>query len=219
MRLSLPRLTIALLLMPTAALAHTGAGSASGFVHGLAHPAGGLDHILAMLTVGLLACQLGGRALWLVPASFVAVMALGGWLGVAGVGVPHVEIGIALSVIVLGAIVAFGIKAPLGIAIGIAGAIRRVPRPRPRHRDAARHAGRGLCRRFPGATALLHLSGIALGFLIAQAGRLPLRLGGGLISLAGRRHPRRDDLIDIWSCHPGRRAKLADPGPCECRLP
>lgn len=185
MRHSLPRLTIALLLLPSAALAHTGVGSASGFVHGFAHPAGGLDHVLAMVTVGLLAWQLGGRALWLVPACFVAVMALGGWLGMAGIGLPHVEIGIALSIIVLGAIVALRIKSPLAIAMGIAGLFAvfhgyahgaEMPPDAP---GAAYAAG------FLIATALLHLSGIALGFMIARLGRVPLRLGGALVSLAG----------------------------------
>src|SRR5262249_8847356 len=63
--------TAALTLMPTAAFAHPGIGDAHGFVHGFAHPLGGLDHILAMVTVGIFAWQLGGRALWLVPAAFV----------------------------------------------------------------------------------------------------------------------------------------------------
>src|SRR5262245_29947983 len=62
---------IALTLVPTAALAHPGLGDAHGFVQGFAHPLGGLDHVLAMVTVGIFAWQLGGRALWLVPASFV----------------------------------------------------------------------------------------------------------------------------------------------------
>src|SRR5262249_24903459 len=185
MRLPLPRLTIAFLLIPTAALAHTGAGSASGFFQGFAHPVGGLDHVLAMVTAGLLAWQLGGRALWLVPAAFVAAMALGGWLGVTGIALPHVEIGIALSVIVLGAIVALGIKAPLAGARGAAGLFaifhgHAHGAEMPHDASGAAYAAGFLL-----ATALLHLSGIALGFLIAQLGRTPVRIGGGLISLAG----------------------------------
>ena len=68
------RLTIAaaLTLVPTAAFAHPGIGEMHGFTHGFAHPLGGLDHMLAMVTVGIFAWQLGGRALWLVPAAFVA---------------------------------------------------------------------------------------------------------------------------------------------------
>src|SRR5437764_14122687 len=91
-------------LIPTAALAHS--GDAHGFVHGFEHPLGGLDHVAAMVAVGLFAWQLGGRALWLVPSTFVAVMAIGGALGIAGVPVPGVEIGIAASVIALAALVA-----------------------------------------------------------------------------------------------------------------
>lgn len=185
MRFPLPRLTIAFLLIPTAALAHTGAGSASGFFQGLAHPVGGLDHILAMVTVGLLAWQLGGRALWLVPSAFVAAMALGGWLGMAGIAVPHVEICIALSVVVLGAIVALGIKAPLAVAMGLAGLFAIFHGHA--HGAEMPHdaSGAAYAAGFLVATALLHLSGIALGFLIAQLGRTPVRIGGGLISLAG----------------------------------
>src|SRR6266851_8087478 len=80
-------------LLPTAALAHTGVGDAHGFVHGFAHPLGGLDHVLAMVTVGIFAWQLGGRALWLVPATFVLMMAAAGALGLYGIAVPFVEFG------------------------------------------------------------------------------------------------------------------------------
>src|SRR5262249_5193634 len=85
--------------------AHIAVSSAMGFGHGFGHPFSGLDHILAMLAVGLFAAKLGGRALWLIPASFMAMMSVGGILGIAGAAVPFVEIGIALSVIVLGAMV------------------------------------------------------------------------------------------------------------------
>src|SRR5262245_44722418 len=110
--------TLAIFLAPTAALAHVGVGSTSGFMHGFMHPLGGLDHQLAMILIGIFAYQLGGRALWLVPLTFVSVMAFGGFLGIAGIPVTFVEFGIALSVIVLGAIVAFGVKAPLAVAMG-----------------------------------------------------------------------------------------------------
>ena len=109
------------LLSPTAAFAHTGIGETSGFAHGFMHPIGGLDHVLAMVMVGIFAFQLGGRALLLVPLTFVGVMALGGGLGVAGIPVPFVEIGIALSVVVLGAVVALNVKAPVAVAMGIVG--------------------------------------------------------------------------------------------------
>src|SRR6266508_4669552 len=112
--------TAALTLIPTAAFAHPGIGDAHGFDAGFAHPLGGLDHILAMVTVGIFAWQLGGRALWLVPATFVLAMAAGGALGLARLPLPFVEVGIAVSVIVLGAMVALGTKAPLPIAMALA---------------------------------------------------------------------------------------------------
>jgi urease accessory protein len=81
-------------------VAHTGTGS--GAMAGFLHPLIGLEHLLAMVTVGLLSAQLGGRAIWSVPATFVGVMALGGMLGLAGVNLPLVKFGIAVSVLVLG---------------------------------------------------------------------------------------------------------------------
>src|SRR5215207_4589987 len=119
----LPRLALAIVVafVPTVAFAHTGVGTTSGFAHGFMHPLTGIDHILAMVMVGVFAWQLGGRALWLVPTTFVVIMALGGVLSITGVPVPFVEIGIALSVIVLGAVVALGIKAPVAVAMSVVG--------------------------------------------------------------------------------------------------
>src|SRR5260221_12820305 len=106
-RISLRIAAALLALAPTVAFAHPGHDGAS-LISGFMHPLGGLDHIIAMVAVGLLAARLGGRALWLVPASFVAAMAMGGLVGVAGVALPYAETGIAISVVVLGAIAAFG---------------------------------------------------------------------------------------------------------------
>ncbi|MEL6149351.1 MAG: HupE/UreJ family protein [Chloroflexota bacterium] len=78
------------------------ATTGSGAIEGFLHPLLGLDHLLAMITVGLLSAQLGGRAIWTVPATFVGVMALGGIIGLAGIGMPLVEFGIAASVVILG---------------------------------------------------------------------------------------------------------------------
>src|SRR4029077_14532873 len=97
MRRFLQLATLALVLAPTAALAHVGVGNTSGIMHGFMHPLSGLDHQLAMILVGVFAYQLGGAGLWLVPLTFVSVMALGGFLEVMGIPVPFVEIGIALS--------------------------------------------------------------------------------------------------------------------------
>src|SRR5262249_28941032 len=112
-------LTAALTLIPAAAFAHTGVGDVHGFATGFAHPLGGLDHILAMMTVGIFAWQLGGRALWLVPAAFVLAMAIGAALGVGGVPLPFVEFAVAASVVVLGGIVAFACRAPIAIAMAV----------------------------------------------------------------------------------------------------
>jgi urease accessory protein len=177
--------TLAAFLAPTAALAHVGVGNTSGFMHGFMHPLSGLDHQLAMILVGVFAYQLGGRALWLVPLTFVSVMALGGFLGVMGTPVPFVEIGIALSVIVLGAIVAFGIKAPVAVAMGAVGLFAIF------HGHA--HGSEmpldvsgfeyGIC--FMLATSMLHAAGIFIGMLIDLSTRNLYRLVGGLASVAG----------------------------------
>ena len=109
----------------------------SGFAHGFMHPFGGLDHVLAMVAVGLYAAMLGGRALWLVPATFVTVMALGGALGTAGIALPYVEIGIGISVVVLGLAVALRLSLPTLGRDGAGRPVRDLPRPRARRRDAA----------------------------------------------------------------------------------
>jgi len=179
--------TAALTLIPTAAFAHPGIGDAHGFVAGFAHPLGGLDHILAMVTVGIFAWQLGGRALWLVPATFVLAMAAGGALGMAGVPVPFVELGIAISVIVLGAIVAFARKAPVAIAVGIVG-LFAIFHGHAHGTEMPLDATSGAyAAGFMLATALLHVAGIALGFAIGRIahGRAAYQLGGSLVALAG----------------------------------
>ena len=180
---------LALRLAPTAAVAHVGVGSTSGFSHGFMHPLSGLDHQLAMILVGLFAYQLGGRALWLVPLTFVSVMALCGFLGVMGVPIPFVEVGIALSVVVLGAIVAIGARAPLAVAMGAVGFFAifhghahgsEMPLDAP-----GLEYGVG----FMLTTAVLHAVGIGIGFLIGMSsktfGNNVYRVAGGLASMAG----------------------------------
>ena len=102
-----------LCLFAGTASAHTGAHTATGFAGGLAHPLLGLDHLLAMIAVGLWAAQQGGRALWAVPAAFVATMVLGGALAWTGMALPHVETAIALSVLVLGLLIATRSNVPV----------------------------------------------------------------------------------------------------------
>lgn len=91
---------LAIALFPGLAFAHESTGS--GFTAGLSHPVLGFDHLLAMLSVGILSAQMGGRSLWLVPAAFVVVMLVGGLLGMNGIPLFSVETGISLSVLALG---------------------------------------------------------------------------------------------------------------------
>lgn len=95
------------------ALAHPGHLEGAGFVQGFLHPLGGIDHLLAMVAVGLWAAQLGGRALWLLPAAFVATLAGGAVLGLSGVALPLVEAGIAASVVILGLLVLLRKRVPV----------------------------------------------------------------------------------------------------------
>ena len=185
--LQLASLTV--FLAPTAALAHTGVGDTSGFMHGFMHPLGGLDHQLAMILVGIFAYQLGGRAMCLVPLTFVAVMAFGGFLGIAGIPVPFIEIGIALSVVVLGAIVAFGVKVPVAVAMGIVGLFAVFHGHAHGSEMPTDASGLEYGLGFVLATALLHAAGIGIGFLIGMTskslGNDVYRVAGGLASVAG----------------------------------
>jgi urease accessory protein len=109
-------------LVPSLAQAHPGMpGHTHGFSNGLLHPLTGLDHICAMVAVGLWAAQRGGRALWLVPTTFVSIMIVGGILGMGGVGIPYVEQGIAASVLVLGIFIAAAVRLPLAASMVIVG--------------------------------------------------------------------------------------------------
>lgn len=178
-----------LLLAPTAALAHTGAGATHGLAHGFMHPIGGVDHILAMVTVGLFAAQLGGRALWLVPTTFVLVMAAGGAAGMAGLTIPFVEIGIALSVVVLGAIVALKANAPVAVAMGIVGFFAVFHGYAHGAEMPGAVGGLVYGAGFMAATALLHVVGIGLGLAIGRIGAgygsAAYRIAGALVAAAG----------------------------------
>lgn len=179
----------AIALMPGIALAHTGVGDTSGFSHGFVHPLTGIDHLLAMMMVGVFAWQLGGRALWLVPLTFVLVMAIGGALGVAGVSIPFVETGIALSVIVLGAAVAFRLSMPVAIAVALVGLFAVFHGHAHGEEMPENAAGLAYGLGFMLATAALHLAGIGLGFLIGriadERGPAVVRITGGVVAVAG----------------------------------
>lgn len=145
--------------------AHVHAG---GFASGLAHPIGGLDHLLAMVAVGLLAARRGGHALWLFPATFVGVMILGAALGAANIGLPLVEPGIAASVLVLGLLLAWAGKLPEAVGVGLC-AVFAVFHGHAHGTELAQ--GAGLLTYIAGfsiATAALHGVGIGLGLGAAQ---------------------------------------------------
>ncbi|HYD32646.1 MAG TPA: HupE/UreJ family protein [Azospirillaceae bacterium] len=119
--LRLAGLVAALALVPQAAFAHTFGAEGYGFAHGFAHPVGGWDHLLAMIAVGLWAAQRGGQAFWTLPLAFVTSMILGGALGMSGVELPQVELGIAGSVVALGALITVQARFPLALCLSIVG--------------------------------------------------------------------------------------------------
>jgi len=183
----LPRAAAACLaLLPLLASAHTGDGVVGGFASGFLHPLMGWDHVAAMVAVGLWGAFLGRPAIWVLPVVFPLVMTLGGALGVAGVPLPGVEIGIALSAVLLGGAVAFAARPALWLAALLVGAF------------AVFH-GHAHGTELPGAadpvayslgfvvaTGLLHLAGIALGETVRwPQGRAVVRVTGALIAGAG----------------------------------
>ncbi len=179
----------ATLILPTAAWAHPGHEAASGFVHGFVHPVTGLDHVLAMVAVGMLAASLGGRAVWALPLTFVAVMAAGGALGVAGIGLPFVEAGIAVSVIVLGLAVALQWKWPVATAMSLVGVFAIFHGHAHGAEMPVDVSGLAYGLGFMLATALLHVLGLGAGLGIAGFGRTAaphaLRLSGAAMAVAG----------------------------------
>jgi urease accessory protein len=178
-----------LLLASPAAYAHTGIGTASGFTHGFAHPIGGMDHVLAMVAVGLLAAHLGGRALWAVPLSFLTMMVGGGAAGMGGMELPFVEIGIGLSVVVLGAAVAFRLHLPTVAAMALVGLFAIFHGHAHGAEMPETASGFAYALGFVLATAGLHGWGIGLGLVLgrlgeATGGRIS-RVAGSAIALAG----------------------------------
>jgi urease accessory protein len=173
----------AAILLPEIALAHEG-GVAGGLVSGFTHPIFGLDHVAAMVAVGLWGAFLGQPAIWLLPVVFPLVMAFGGLLGI--VPVPAVETGIAASALALGAMVALALRPPLWVAAPLVGvfAIFHGHAHGTELPQAANPLAYGAG--FVIATGLLHLSGIALGLLARwPAGVRAVRVGGGAIACAG----------------------------------
>jgi urease accessory protein len=175
----------ALLLVPTIAQAHPG-HDITGFAPGFAHPFSGLDHLLAMLAVGLWAAQMGGRARWAVPATFVGVMALGGVLGMAGLHLPMVESGIAASVLVLGLIIATSARLSLAAAMPLVGLFALFHGFAHGAEMPASVSGFEYAAGFMLATAALHAAGIGLGMGMQRVASAPLvRFAGAAIAVAG----------------------------------
>ncbi len=175
------------LLMPALALAHVGQGDLSGgFVAGFEHPILGLDHVVAMVAVGLWGAQLGPPAIWVLPVTFPLVMAFGGLLGGLGVELPGVEIGIATSAVVLGAMVTLAMRPPLwvaGVLVGLFAIFHGYA-----HGAELPESANPLTYAlgFVVATGSLHLVGITLGLANRWSwGTRSLQAGGALIAVCG----------------------------------
>jgi urease accessory protein len=179
-------LTCVLLCISSVAYGHEGAGIAGGFVSGFAHPILGWDHVAAMVAVGLWGAFLGSPAIWILPVVFPLVMAFGGALGVMGIPIPSIETGIAVSAIVLGAMVAFAIRPPLWVAAILVGVFAIFHGHA--HGTELPSAANPLAYSagFVISTGMLHLSGIAFGLLVRwPAGKIAVRTFGVFISIAG----------------------------------
>lgn len=178
-----------LALSPTIAFAHTGIGHPAGFFHGFEHPIGGMDHVLAMVAVGVFAFVLGGRALWQVPLSFVGMMIAGFALGVAQIEVPFVELGIALSSVVIGAAAALGRPMPVALAMGLVGVFAIFHGHAHGAEMPETTAGLTYALGFVIATALLHAAGIlaALGVsrIVGRHGKTAAQVAGAVFALGG----------------------------------
>lgn len=180
----------AIALLPISAAAHPGiAGHTRGFTHGFTHPFSGIDHLLAMIAVGLFSAHLGGRALWVVPVSFISVIALAGIAGMAGVALPFTGFGIALSLIVLGLAVALEINVPTFVASAVVGFFAVFHGYAHGAEMPASLSGLSYGLGFIGATLLLCAMGVGLGVASGQTGevysRRTVQIGGATISAVG----------------------------------
>ena len=176
---------VALLAIPSPLAAHEG-GSAAGLLSGLWHPISGLDHVLAMVAVGILGSQLGPPAIWVLPVTFPMVMAFGGMLALMGLPLPGVEIGIGLSALLLGLMVAFEAKPDLRVAAVLVGFFAVF------HgfaHGAELPAGQSAILYsigFVASTGTLHVCGIGIGLIHRwDRGKRTLRAAGAGIAAAG----------------------------------
>ena len=184
-------LAVSAAMLSSPALAHVEQGQAAGLLAGLAHPVSGLDHVLAMVAVGLWGAQLGAPAIWLLPLTFPIVMALGGLLGLLGVPLPGVELGIAASAILLGAAVMTERRLPLVAAAVLVGVFAVFHGHAHGTELPPGQSGLLYSLGFVVATGCLHAIGIAIGAIHRwPAGRVALRIAGGGVGLAG--------LVFLW---------------------
>jgi urease accessory protein len=174
------------LLGAPGAEAHLLGEQGAGFAAGILHPLSGLDHLLAMLAVGIWAAQLGGRAVWAVPAAFVGAMLAGGLLAIAGIALPLVEPGILGSVMLFGLLIATAARVPTALGMAIVGLFALFHghahgTELPQAANPALYAAG-----FVIATATLHAAGLALAFLTARvAPKMAVRVAGGAIAATG----------------------------------
>jgi urease accessory protein len=174
------------LLSAGPALAHTGAGAVHGFAAGFAHPMLGLDHLLAMVAVGLWAALVGGRALWAWPLAFTGVMLVGAGLGFAPLGLPHFELSIGVSVVLLGLAAAFQLSLPVLAGAGLCGFFALF-HGYAHGAEIPVEAGASVyVAGFTLATMMLHAAGLAVGSAMIRVDRVWLPgLSGAAVATAG----------------------------------
>jgi len=180
-------MTIALVLgTAPSAFAHPQQSQGQGFLTGVSHPVSGLDHVLAMIAVGVWGAQLGQPAIWLLPVTFPMVMAFGGFLGLIGVHLPGVELGVAVSAVLLGVMVAREAKPRLAVAVALVSVFAVFHGHAHGTELPAGQSGLAYSIGFVMATGCLHAVGIAIGVAHKwTAGKVALRLAGGTVALAG----------------------------------
>jgi urease accessory protein len=166
--------------------AHVQQGQAIGFITGLEHPWSGLDHVLAMIAVGIWGAQLGNPALWILPVTFPMVMSLGAMMGLLGIPLPGIEIGIAVSAILLGAMVLGEVRPKLYIAAVMVGFFAIFHGHAHGTELPAGQSGLLYSMGFVIATGVLHGIGILIGTIHRwPAGKMALRGAGAFIAVMG----------------------------------
>jgi len=176
----------ALAAIPHPVFAHVEQGQATGFLSGLRHPWSGLDHVLAMIAVGLWGAQLGNPAIWLLPVAFPMMMSLGAVMGLLGMGLPGVEIGIALSALLLGGMVMGEVRPKLAVAVLLVGFFAIFHGHAHGTELPPGQSGLLYSMGFVIATGCLHGMGIGIGLIHRwPAGKLALRGAGALIAGMG----------------------------------